>query len=139
MEFPRTQRSINDRFRFKANEFRNMAFYDLIGILRDFLPAENYNHLLSYLLFLRLLTNSKIEKEDIKDADTLINFFNKLFEKFYGKSSVTFNLHAHLQLPAQVELFWPLNKTDVFPFEGLFKTMMEDVHGTRGLVKQISL
>ena len=116
-----------------------MVFYDFIGILIDFLPANYYNHILCYVLFLRLLSKTKIEDNDIQDANDLIHYFNKNFEKLYGIESVTFNLHAHLHLPNQVKLYGPLIKSShVFQFEGMFKFMKDQLNGTRGLVKQIS-
>lgn len=138
IEFPRRQRSLNDFKRFKANEFRNMAFYNLIGITRELLPTEYYNHLVCYLVFLRLLNKDQIVEKDIKDSEHLINLFCKVFEELYGIESSTFNLHAHLHLPNQVRLFGPLNKISCMAFEGMFKYCKDFLYGTRGLPYQIA-
>jgi hypothetical protein len=136
IEFPRSQRSIEDRNRYKASEFRNLIFYNLVGILKKDLNDHYYNHLLIYAIFLRILTKDFISAGDINDARTLIELFLKDFEDLYGIERVTFNLHAHIHLPKQVQSFGPLHKTSGFPFEGMFQYTGKFRNGTRGLVRQ---
>ncbi|CAF0800918.1 unnamed protein product [Brachionus calyciflorus] len=138
IEFSRRQRSFNERNRFKANELRNLAFYLIPAVMFDFLPAEYYNNVLCYLVFLRILTKEAITLEDLDDAKNLIIFFYKSFEKLYGVEAVTFNLHGHIHLVDQVKKFGPINKISTFPFEGMFKHSKEYLSGTRGLVNQIA-
>lgn len=127
---------MNDRF--KANEYRNLAFYKIVGITRDFLPPEYYNNILCFLVFLRILCKDKIDKKDILDAEFMINLFCKLFEDLYGMESCTFNLHRHLHLPKQVEQYGPLNKISCMAFEGMFKYFKKFLNGTRGLPSHIA-
>lgn len=91
-----------------------------------------------FVVFLRILCNNKITDDDLNDAQILIEYFVSSFEKLYGVSSLTFNLHGHLHLTSQVKRFGPLNKISCFQFEGLFKYFRELFHGTRGQVNQIS-
>jgi hypothetical protein len=136
MEFPRSQRSIEDRNRYKASEFRNLIFYNLVGILNRDLDDAFYNHLLVYAVFLRILTRDMITPDDIHDARALIQIFLIDFESLYGVERVTFNLHAHLHLPKQVQNFGPLHKASGFPFENMFQYTGKFRNGTRGLVRQ---
>jgi hypothetical protein len=136
MEFSRSQRAIDDRNRYKASEFRNLIFYNLVGILYDILDDKFYNHLLLYAVFIRILTNDVLNDQDIKDSHDLILIFVKDFETLYGVDKVTFNLHGHLHLPRQAKLFGPLHKCSGFPFEGMFKHTGEFRNGTRGLIRQ---
>ena len=53
-EFPRSQRGIAYYYLFKANEYRNLIVHSLIYIMKNVLTKEYYEHLLLYILFLRL-------------------------------------------------------------------------------------
>ena len=50
---------------------------------------------------------------------------------------MTYNLHCHLHLPAQVLLYGPLQMVSCFPFEGFFKICHGLFYGTRALAEQI--
>ena len=65
-EFPRSQRSLAVYRLFKANEIRNLLFYCLIYVMKELLSKEYYENLLIYTLFLRILTNEKIESNDLE-------------------------------------------------------------------------
>ena len=95
-------------------------------------------HTMKIILFLRLLTQDEIVKEDIYFARVLIHEFSKDFSNIYGEKAQTFNLHAHLHLCDQVERFGPLHKHDCFPFEGWFKNASTLHNGTFNLSKQVA-
>jgi hypothetical protein len=59
-EFPRSQRSISAYYLYKANELRNLLFYSLIYIVKEKLKKEYYEHLVLFILFIRVLTKNKI-------------------------------------------------------------------------------
>jgi hypothetical protein len=102
------------------------------------MPPHIYNHILLYIVFLRILTQDFISENDIEEAQELIVLFSKDFELLYGVEKVTFNLHGHLHLASQVKMFGPLNKISAFPFEGMFNYTGKFKHGTRALVRQIA-
>jgi hypothetical protein len=137
-EFPRTQRSIKDISVFKANEYRNLIFYSFIYVLKPCLKTKYYNHLLIYALFLRILTQDSISDSDIEYSRMLIDQFMRIFVNSYHEKHLSFNLHAHVHLPNQVELFGPLNKISCFSFEGVFKICKNLFNGTRGISNQIA-
>lgn len=137
IEYPRSQRSLVDRKRYKANEYRNFAFYCFITITYELLKANYFDHLLSYIVFLRILCNEEVTSQDREDAEILIHDFIEKFSSLYGNENILYNLHGHLHLVKQVERFGPLNKHSAFAFEGLFKYFRELFHGTRGHVNQI--
>ncbi len=136
IEFSRSQRPIEDINRYKASEYRNLIFYNLVGNLNSLLKDKFYNHLLLYAVSLRILTKNYISDKDINDAHDLIVLFVKDFENLYGADMITFNLHAHLHLAKQVKLFGPLHKASGFPFEGMFQYSGKFRNGTRGLIRQ---
>lgn len=136
-EFPRSQRSFKERNYFKANEYRNIAFYLLVGLFRNFLSKIYYENLVIYAIFIRILCDTNLTKNDIEFADELIHKFVSDYERLYGPCAMTYNLHAHLHLPLQVYRHGPLNKISSFGFENMFKICHTLSHGTRGLVDQI--
>jgi len=87
---------------YKCNEFLNMQYYLLLFILKPIMKTEYFKHLLKYILFIRILSQDKITKEDIETSKILINEYIADFRSLYGKKSMTFNLHSHLHLPNQV-------------------------------------
>ena len=137
-DHPRTQRSMSYYNIFKANEFLSLIMYSLIFALKPVIPVDAFHHLMKYILFLRILTQDELTKEDIDFARVLIHEFSKDFTRFYAEKGQTFNLHAHLHLCDQVERFGPLHKHDCFPFEGWFKNAETLHNGTSNLSGQVA-
>jgi hypothetical protein len=100
-----------------------MEFYVGVLIVENMLPREYFEHYLTYMIALRLLTQEKIEEEDITDAFTLLNYFRQIiffmrFEKLYGLEHMTYKIHSLTHLALQVLNFGPLHKHAAFHFEG---------------------
>jgi hypothetical protein len=108
--FSRTQRSLFYYNTFKASEYRNLAFYSLIYILKGTMLDQYYNHILKYLLFLRILNKDKITANEIDYSQNLINEFVTDYETLYGTLNLKYNLHAHLHLPKMAADLGPLYK-----------------------------
>ena len=113
-------------------------FYSLIYILKEALPQDYYEHLLQYILFLRILTKDKISNQEINFSRYLIVKFMKEFEtSFYGTINLKYNLHAHLHLPDQVAEMGPLHKSSAFAGEGAFLLYGQNFNGTVNICNQI--
>ena len=144
-EGPRSQRSISFYRNFKANEYRNLVFYSLIFALRD-IPDPNlerfsypyYENFCRYVMFLRLLTQEKVKAEDTQLARELITTFLHDFNILYGGVNITYNLHAHLHLPDQVDLLCSLEKCCCFPREACFKECKKCFSGTTNIPEQVA-
>jgi hypothetical protein len=137
-ELPRNQRSIINYKLFKANECRNLIYYCFIYILKDSMPQDYYEHLINYILFIRILTKDYIDENDINNSKALINKFVTDFNKLYGTTHLSYNLHSHLHLPDQVKIYGPLNKLSCFAFEGVFKICLDLFFGTVNIAHQIA-
>ena len=110
----------------------------MIYILKEALPQEYYEHLLHYILFLRILTKDKISAQEINLARHLIVKFIKEFEThFYGTINLKYNLHAHLHLPDQVAEMGPIHKSSAFAGEGAFLLYGQHFNGTVNICNQI--
>ena len=83
-ELPRSQRSINDLHRYKANELKNILFYQAPLLCENLMAGIEYiEHFFAYITSMRLMNQKKIERQDLSDADCLIEFFVKSYEKYY--------------------------------------------------------
>jgi len=74
-----------------------------------------------YVIFLRILCQDSITKENLIDANLIIREFMLDYERIYGTDNMTFNLHSHLHLVKQVERHGPLTKISGFGFENMFR------------------
>ena len=137
-EIKRGTRSINDRHFYKANEYKNIALYLSFALFKNQLNNKYFSNLVKYILFLRILCQDSITKNNIRDSDTLIKEFIIEYQELYGKEFMSSNLHAHIHLPKQVEKFGPLNKCSCFPFENMFKISRSLFHGTSNYEGQIA-
>ena len=123
--------------KFKANELKTLLMNASIYVFMTVLPVAHFEHFVHYVLFMRLLTQTSVSQDDINFASILINKFVHLYQELYGSLNMTYNLHCHLHLPAQVLLYGPLQMVSCFPFEGFFKICHGLFYGTRALAEQI--
>ena len=65
------------------------------------LPREYFEHYLTYIIAKRLLTEEKIEEEEITDAFTLLNYFVMRFEKLFGLEHMGYKIHTSTHLAIQ--------------------------------------
>ncbi|CAF0885152.1 unnamed protein product [Brachionus calyciflorus] len=137
-EIKRKTRSIEDRYHFKANEFRTISFYLSFGLFKGLLNDIHLNNLMKYILFLRILCQDQIEEEEINDAQIIIIDFLHEYEVLYGDMNMTYNIHSHIHLAEQVKNFGPLSKISCFPFENAFKMTRDLFFGTRNFEEQIA-
>ena len=131
-------RSLNERFYYKANEYRNLAFYAAFPIFYLLLDEKYLKNLLKYLIFIRILCQDAIDINEINESKILIDEFLIEYESLYGNEFISFNAHAHRHLPMQVLRHGPLNRTSCFPFENMFRLSKDLFHGTRNFEDQIA-
>ena len=58
IESARSIRSICERKKFKANEWRNMAFYKALPVFQEYMSQKPLNNVAKYVIFLRILCQS---------------------------------------------------------------------------------
>ena len=137
IESARSTRVLSDRGHYKANEWRNLAFYLVIPLFKSYMHEKYFNNLIKYVVYIRILCQDKISAEDLKDAELIFIDFIREYEILYGIDNMTSNLHAHFHLIAQVKRFGPLTKCSGFAFENMFRLTREMYHGTVNFEGQI--
>ena len=98
---------------------------------------QYYEHMLKYLLFLRILNKDKITAAEKFFSQHLINSFVTDYEALYGTLNLKYNLHAHLHLPKMAADLGPLYKYAGFSGEGAFHVFQSYFHGTINICTQI--
>ena len=94
--------------------------------------------MISYVIFIRILSQEYINIDNIKDAQIIINELIVEYEYLYEVKSMSSNVHGHLHLPQQVLDFGPLQKTSAYIFENMFKMTMNKYFGTRNFEGQVA-
>ncbi len=87
----RTLRPVVDRQYYKANEYRSIAFYVAFRMFRDILDQRHLILVIKYILFLRLLCQEVVSKEDVVTSQTLIKEFSHEYQVLFGRVSMTYN------------------------------------------------
>ena len=136
-DYPRAQREVQHFSYCTANEHKHFMLNVSIYVLEELLPSNYFEHLCTYIAFVRLLTKPSISIQDITSASELINEFVKAFSILYGSDKMTHNLHLHLHLPLQVFHFGGLDMLNAFPLEGYFKICRLMFHGTKSICETI--
>ena len=137
-EISRSTRSIGERFHYKANEYRTLALYLTVALFKDVLKAKYFKNLLKYIIFIRLLSQDIVSRDNLIDAQKIIQNFLTEFEALYTADAMTSNVHGHIHLAQQVWRFGPLNKLNAFPFENMLGITSDLYHGTRNYEGQIA-
>ena len=94
-------------------------------------PCKTRIKILTYVTVLRLLTNEKIEHDEIFSAFNLLNYFVMRYEKLYSFEHLTYKIRGHLKNFTQLKNFikskrsfdQPSNGKQLFtPTEPVFST-----------------
>ncbi len=137
-EIKRSTRPLFDKAHFKSNEFRTILSYLVFGMFKGLLPDIYLKNLLKYVIFIRILSQESILKEDVSDAKVLINEFLNEYEDLYGEEVMLSNAHGHLHFPQQVLDCGPLNRTIGYTFENILGICSDKFHGTQNFEGQIA-
>ncbi len=102
---------------FTANQWSNWITVFSPILLKEVLPNE---HLRCWLMFVRacyLLKSRVINKCDVQSADLLLLHFCKEFQRLYGESACTPNMHLHTHLKDCLLDYGPPHAFWCYPFE----------------------
>ncbi|CAG9773385.1 unnamed protein product [Ceutorhynchus assimilis] len=136
-EIHRKPRSLFERAKWKASEYRSWLLFSSLPCLNGILHNRYLQHfaLLQKSIFILLQTN--IEQYDLSQCDKYLKQFVKDFETFYGPSAMTFNVHLLTHLVECVTYCGPLWAMSTFPFESNILNLKNFVTGPTGVKWQI--
>lgn len=137
-EILRKPKSIFLRGEYKANEYRSMMLYYLRFALPGLLSMKYVQHfqLLSSAIY--LLLKKSISDDEVAIADIKLIKFADEFEKLYGKTNVTMNLHLLRHLSIAVRNIGPLWAQSAFGFEANNGVVVKSNTSSRDILHQLS-
>jgi hypothetical protein len=124
---------------FTASEYRSWVLFYGVGLLKDFLHSDYYQHFLYFSNALWLMLQTSVTFEDVLLAEELLHNFCKEFGVLYGDRYFTANVHMLLHFADCVRNLGPLWAHSTFPFEDANGWLTELFHGTRDAHKQVHL
>lgn len=135
--FQRRPRSIADIDRWKASEFRLFLLYIGPVILKNILDDKRYNHFLSLVIGIRLLSERNQSIENIDYANQLLLYYVKKFGIFFGNEYYTYNIHNLIHLPEDVRVHGALDSFSAFKFENYMFKLKQLLKTSRYPLQQI--
>ena len=119
-DFARQPRCVKEMPRWKATEFRTILRYTGVVLFDKTLPSKYYKHFLLLHVAVKLLSCELWCIEDNSFANDLIRRFVVQSEQLYGKSFVSYNVHALLHAADDVIRFGPLDRYSAYRFENFY-------------------
>lgn len=123
---------------FKATELQAWLLYYALPCLSGYLPAKYLQHFAHLSEGIHLLLRDCITESDLVRAEALLDVFYRDFCKLYGEGGCGLNVHnvgAHLVF--YVRLWGPLFAWSCFGFEDWNAVLLQAVHGTGDVTKQV--
>lgn len=113
----RSPRNINERDMWKASEWRSwLLFYSLI-CLREILPRKYVEYLALLVAAIRIVLSEKIKFDELQTAGSLIVRYVVLYQEYFGKEAMTYNIHLLLHMKRSVLNLGPLRYHNTFIFK----------------------
>lgn len=100
-----------------AEQWMLWVNYYSLYCLYKLIPSENFECWRHFVLASRILCKRKLSKDDIKVADALLLRFCVRFERLYGPTAVTPNIHLHAHLAECIADYGPMSSFWLFSFE----------------------
>lgn len=136
-EFQRKSRSLKEFYNFKGTEFRTLIVYTLPVVLKNVLPLDKYNHLLTLHVAILILIDPFLCKSQADTAQTLLEHFVTTFSEIYGSHHVVYNVHSLTHMVEDVKLYGCLDNYSAFPFESHMSVIKRKLHKNNQQLAQI--
>lgn len=123
---------------FKATELQAWLLYYTLPCLSGYLPAKCLEHFAHFSEGIHLLLRDCITEPDLVRAEALLDAFYQDFCELYGEGTCGLYVHnvgAHLVF--YVRLWDPLFAWSCFGFEDWNAALLQGVHGTGDVTRQI--
>lgn len=135
----RGPRSIFKKGDFKANEYRSLLLYYLPIALEGCLENQFVRHFRLLSTATYILSKEVVKIDEIEKAQKLLDEFCNSFEKLYGLSNVTMNVHLLRHLPMAVQNLGPLWCQSAYAFEAKNGMIMrQNTTTTPHMVQQLA-
>lgn len=135
----RSPRSLNDRRKWKAAEWRSWLVFYSFPCLKGILKSELLESFLLFVRSIHTLLQSTISENDFKKCEIDLFQFVGECQFYYGKSVMTFNIHSALHLCHSVLQSGPLWATSTFPYESNIYVLKQEISGPKSVDEQMAI
>lgn len=123
---------------FKATELQSWLLYYAIPCVKGFLKEEYMQNLECLSEGIYILLGDHITPQSLHKASDLLDQFYASFQRIYGDGSCGLNVHnIGMHLTECVKHWGPLWAWSCFPFEDANAMLLQAVHGTGLVLKQV--
>lgn len=132
----RKPRPIEEYNNYKASEWRNWLDY-APACLENILDKKYVEHLALLSEAIHYLNSSSITLTQLARAESLLNKYVLLFQRYFGISNMTSNIHALTHLVQDVKNWGPVWTHSAFVFESWNKKIMDLLTSSNAPADQI--
>lgn len=123
---------------FKATELQSWLLYYAFPCLQGILKDEYLENFLCLSEGVHILLSDCITQQSLEKSIDLLDQFYASFQNLYGNGSCGLNIHnTSLHLAEYVKLWGPIWAWSCFPFEDANAMLLQAVHGTGLVLKQV--
>ncbi|KAG4079197.1 hypothetical protein HA402_015853 [Bradysia odoriphaga] len=137
-EIVRKPRSLENRSKFKASEFRSILLYYFPVCLVGLLPNEYVKHVRLLSAATYILLKSTITREEIDKAEKMLHQFVAQHQKLFGIESMVMNIHLLKHVAECVRSLGPLWCHSAFSFERNNGVLLKKANGTTDVLLQVA-
>lgn len=136
-EFARRPRSLAERNRWKATEFRQFLLYTGPVVLKGVLQSQIYDNfmLLSTGVYILVSSEYCLRMNDL--ANSLLISFVQHFSQLFGPEFLVYNVHGLVHLCEDVKIHGNLDLFSSFPYENFLGHLKKMVRGPRNPLTQV--
>jgi hypothetical protein len=137
IEFAREPRSLSERARWKATEWRQLLLYTGPIVLKGIISRPMYDNFLLFSVAISILADPVLSVSSADYAEELLQTFVKHFGRLYGESKIVYNVHNLIHLPDDVRVHGHLDSFSAFPFENFLGSLKVLVRKKHQLLEQV--
>lgn len=121
----RSPRSLNVQAKWKASEWRTFLIYYCLIVFQGLISNVYLNHLALLVYSVSILLQPSITPEMLNQAEYSLVLFVAQYQRLFGKSSITYNIHLLLHLCECVRNWGPLWAINCFYFEDANRILLK--------------
>jgi len=133
----RTPRTIKDWSSWKANEWRSFLLFYSIPCLKGLLKDKYLVHFTMLAKGTSLLLQKSVSQRDVDEAHSLFLKFTFLYEKYFGKEFMYYNIHLLSHVCIGVLRFGPLWTHNSFMYESQNRHLLQLCKNPFRVVKEV--
>ncbi|KAK3925287.1 60 kDa chaperonin [Frankliniella fusca] len=133
----RPPQSLLKRESWKASEWRSWLLFYCIVCLQGILKDKYIVHLSKLSAAAYTLLKGSVSVEEVKETHLLIISYQIEYQEYFGKDSMTYNIHLLKHVCPAVLKFGPLWTHSSFPYEGQNRHILQLQTSPYCVVKQI--